>query len=427
MSRAGQCVAAAPPRTQRKKVMDRVSRRTLLAAGAAGGLLTAASAAAQSGDAVPQPQRPGHGGTDPGPRNLMRDRQNPDILVPPSTDHGTLPNLRFSFSDSHMRLETGGWTRQVTVRELGISKPIAGVNMRLNAGGVRELHWHKAAEWAYMLYGTARITAVDAQGRQFVDDVGVGDLWNFPSGIPHSIQGLGPDGCEFLLVFDDGDFDEDNTFLVTDWFKHVPNEVLGKNFGVPASLFGNTPDPSERYIFPAPLPGPLSSDKIPGATAVPQTFSHRLMAQEPIQTRGGTARIVDSSNFPVATTIAAALVEVNPGAMRELHWHPNTDEWQYYIEGQGRMGVFASAGQARTFDFRAGDVGFVPFAMGHYVENTGDTPLRFLEIFRSSYFADVSLDTWLALTPPELVEAHLKLDRQVMQALRKTKTPIVPA
>jgi len=138
-------------------------------------------------------------------------------------------------------------------------------------------------------------------------------------------------------------------------------------------------------------------------------------------------RRVDSSNFPVSTTIAAALVEVNPGAMRELHWHPNTDEWQYYIEGQGRMGVFGASGQARTLDFHAGDVGFVPFAMGHYVENTGDTPLRFLEMFRSSYFADVSLDTWLALTPPELVEAHLKLDRQVMQALRRTKTPIVPA
>ncbi len=76
---------------------------------------------------VPQPQRPGHGGTDPGPRNLARDRQNPDLLVPPSTDHGTLPNLRFSFSDSHVRQESGGWTRQITVRELGISKGIAGV------------------------------------------------------------------------------------------------------------------------------------------------------------------------------------------------------------------------------------------------------------------------------------------------------------
>ena len=407
--------------------MEAISRRNMLAATAAGGLLTAASVAtAQTTDGSPQPQRPGHGGTDHGPRNLVRDRQNPDMLVPPSTDHGTLPNPRFSFSDAHMRLETGGWTRQVTERELGISKNIAGVNMRLNRGGVRELHWHKAAEWAYMLYGNARITAVDAQGRNFVDDVGVGDLWYFPSGIPHSLQGLEPDGAEFLLVFDDGSFDEDNTFMITDWFKHTPSDILGKNFGVPASSFGPIPDQSERYIFPAAVPGPLGSDKIPGATAVPQKFSHRLMAQEPIKTSGGTVRIADSSVFPVSTTIAAALVEVNPGGLRELHWHPNTDEWQYYIEGQGRMGVFGASGQARTFDYQAGDVGYVPFAMGHYIENTGTTPLRFLEMFKSSYFADLSLDTWMALTPPELLLAHLHLDRQVMDGLRKSKAPVVP-
>ena len=123
--------------------MDDITRRTILAATAAGGFLAAAKAGAETNE--PQPIRPGHGGTDPGPRNLTRDRQNPDILVPPSTDHGTLPNLRFSFSDSHVRQETGGWTRQVTQRELGISKDIAGVDMRLNAGGIRELHWHKAA------------------------------------------------------------------------------------------------------------------------------------------------------------------------------------------------------------------------------------------------------------------------------------------
>src|SRR5438445_8023314 len=143
--------------------MDPISRRTMLSATAAGGLLTAATLAnAQTGNPPPMPQRPGQGGTDPGPRNVMRDRQNPDVLVPPSTDHGTLPNLRFSFADAHNRLEPGGWTRQVTRRELAVSKDIAGVNMRLNAGGVRELHWHKAAEWAYMLYGTTRITGVGA-------------------------------------------------------------------------------------------------------------------------------------------------------------------------------------------------------------------------------------------------------------------------
>jgi oxalate decarboxylase len=407
--------------------MDEVTRRTMLAATAAGGVLTLASAAdAQSAAPTPQPLRPGYGGTDPGPRNLERDRQNPDLLVPPPTDHGTLPNLRFSFSDAHMREETGGWTRQVTVRELGISKDLAGVNMRLNAGGIRELHWHKAAEWAYMLYGTARITAIDAQGHNFVDDVGVGDLWYFPPGVPHSIQGLNPDGCEFLLVFDDGDFDEDNTFLLSDWFKHTPNEVLSKNFGVPGSSFAHLPDPSELYIFAALVPGPLESDKIAGVTPVSSGFSHKMLAQQPIRTKSGSVRITDTSVFAVSKTISAALVEVLPGGLRELHWHPNNNEWQYYIEGQARMGVFAASGQARTFDFQAGDVGYVPFAMGHYIENTGSMPLRFLEVFKSSYYADVSLNQWLALTPPELVSAHLRLDVQAMAALRKEKFPIVP-
>jgi oxalate decarboxylase len=406
--------------------MDDVTRRTLLAATAAGGFLAATAAGAETNESVPQPQRPGHGGTDPGPRNLTRDKENPDLLVPPSTDHGTLPNLRFSFSDAHVRLDSGGWARQVTVRELGVSKDIAGVNMRLNAGGVRELHWHKAAEWAYMLHGSARITAIDPQGRSFVDDVGVGDLWYFPSGIPHSIQGLNSDGCEFLLVFDDGEFDEDNTFLLSDWFKHTPSEVLSKNFGVPGSAFANVPDPSQLYIFPAPVPGPLSSDKVVGATTVSPGFSHKMLAQQPIKTKSGTVRITDTSVFPASKTISAALVEIEPGGMRELHWHPNNNEWQYYIEGQARMGVFAASGQARTFDFAAGDVGYVPFAMGHYIENTGTTPVRFLEVFKSNYYADVSLNQLLALTPPELVQAHLKVDPQTLAAFHRQKAPVVP-
>jgi oxalate decarboxylase len=404
------------------------SRREMLTAGGAIGLVTAATAAgAHAGGNMLQPRRPGLGGTNPVPHNLVLDRQSPDLLVPPETDDGTLPNLRFSFDDAHTKLATGGWTRQVTVRELPIATTVAGVNMRLNAGGVRELHWHKAAEWAFMLYGKARITAIDPQGRNFIDDVSPGDLWFFGPGIPHSIQGLDDDGCEFLLVFDDGSFDENNTFLISDWFKHTPSDVLAKNFGAPASSFGHTPDPSELYIFPAPVPGPLEADKVAGATEVPQSFSHRMLAQQPIKTRGGTVRITDSSVFPASKTIASALVELEPGAMRELHWHPNNDEWQYYIEGQGRMGVFAASGKAGTFDFQAGDVGYVPFAMGHYIENTGNGPLRFLEIFKSDYYADLSLNQWLALTPPELVTATLHLDQQVMQALRIEKDPVVPA
>ena len=108
-----------------------------------------------------------------------------------------------------------------------------------------------------------------------------------------------------------------------------------------------------------------------------------------------------------------------------MYWHPNTEEWQYYINGKARMSVFASEGNARIFDYQAGDVGAVPFAFGHYIENIGDTPLCFLEMFRSPRFQVVSLNQWMALTPPELVQQHLNLNKTVMEILRKEKWPVV--
>jgi oxalate decarboxylase len=377
---------------------------------------------------VPEPVRDGLGATIMGPRNVELERQNPNLLASPYTDHGTVPNLKFSFSDARNRLLTGGWAREVTARELPVATTLAGVNMRLKPGAIRELHWHKEAEWAYMLAGHARITAIDQDGHNFMDDLGPGDLWNFRKGLPHSIQALA-DGCEFLLVFDDGMFSENQTFLLTDWFDHTPLAVLAKNLGVSESALSGIPkDPDhERYIFSGQVPPPLADDAVRApAGKVPMSMTYRLLEQDPVEVPGGRVRIVDSSNFEAANTIAAALVELDQGAMRELHWHPTNDEWQYYISGQGQMTVFASAGAARTFDYQAGDVGYVPFAMGHYILNTGEEPLRFLEMFRSSRFADVSLNQWLALTPPELVQAHLNLDQSTTAAITANKgKPII--
>jgi oxalate decarboxylase len=373
-----------------------------------------------------EPTRGSEGAKIEGPRNPAREQQEPFTLRPPDTDHGSMPNLKWSFADSHMRVEKGGWAREATIRELPAAKELAGVNMRLLSGAVRELHWHKEAEWAYMLKGRARITAIDTEGRTFADDVAEGDLWYFPSGIPHSIQGLDSDidGCEFLLVFDDGNFSEETTFLLTDWLAHTPKDILARNLGTSQSTLSGLPD-KELYIFPAPKPGELAADKIGGAGPVPTPFSHRLYEQAAQRFDGGTVRVVDSAIFPASKTVAAALVELDPGALRELHWHPTTDEWQYYIEGEGRMTVFAAEQRARTFDYCAGDVGYVPFAMGHYVENTGSTRLRFLEMFRSDRYADLSLNQWLALTPRQLVEAHLNVDPGSLSKLTRHKTTII--
>ena len=427
---AGSAVAggAEPGASNAGAISRRDALTAMATATAAGGLLLTMSAEAQpgAGPGVPQPIADAgrRGATDLGPRNVVLDRLSPDLLTPPKTDKGLVPNLKWPFAFSHTRLEPGGWARETTARELPASGSVAGVNMRLATGAVRELHWHKASEWSYMLAGRARITAVDEEGRTFVDDVERGDLWFFPSGIPHSIQGLGPEGCEFLLVFDDGEFSEENTFLLSDWMRHTPRSVLAKNFGWPESAFDHLPE-KELYIFEAPLPGPLEADRARGLPVVPQSFSHRLLAQAPQHATGGSVRIADSRNFPASTKIAAALVEIEPGGLREMHWHPNTDEWQYWIEGRGRMTVFASGEKARTFDYQAGDVGFVPFAMGHYIENTGPSVLRYLELFPSDRYEDVSLAQWLARTPHPLVAAHLGVDPARLAALRAEKVQVV--
>ena len=380
---------------------------------------------------TPVPRSPDHHfpyESEPGPENKPLEEQNPNSVWSPATDSGSVPPFKYPFAFSHKRIESGGWTRQVTVRELPISKTIAGVEMRLTAGGVRELHWHVEAEWAIMLYGNARITAVDEHGRSFVDDVTQGDLWLFPKGIPHSIQGLGPDGCRFLLVFDDGNFNEFETFLITDWMAHIPKDVLAKNFQVAPSTFDRVPK-HELFMFQTELPGPLSTEQQQarrGAGAVTPTFDFRPGTMKPTKvTKGGEVKIIDRSIFPV-TPISAAIVTLHPGGLRELHWHPNADEWQYYIQGQARMGIFAAGSRARTMDFQEGDVGYIPQSQPHYIENTGNTDVMFLEMFKSDHYEDVSLAEWLAHTPELLVDEHIHVGREMLKGIAKDEAVVRP-
>ena len=368
--------------------------------------------------------------SDPGPANHELDGQNPDSMWPPATDSKSLVrNFKYPFSFANKRVYEGGWSREVTIRELPVSKSMAGVNMRLTAGGIRELHWHTAGEWSIMLYGNARITAIDADGKSFVADVKKYDLWYFPTGIPHSIQGLGPDGCEFMLVFDDGEFSESKTLLLSDAMAHLPPEVLSKNFNVGEQTLKNLPK-QELFIFQADVPGPLEADQKAAAGArgkSPMDFAFRTMEMPPtLQTKGGEVRIVDSKKFKASTTVAMAMVTVHPGGMRELHWHPNGDEWQYYLAGKARMTVVATGNLGRTMDFQEGDVGYVQNTLLHYIENTGDTDLIFLEMFKSSYYQDLSLSEWLAHTPPELVMAHLHIDKATLDAIPKNGAVITP-
>jgi oxalate decarboxylase len=411
-----------------------ISRRDALIATATGAVMTAATAHAAS---YGNPDEPPQGAvnaknpasvTDPGPQDKAITGQFPSAVNPPPTDVGSMQMTWSTFNNSPRRIQDGGWARQVTQSTFPISDTISGVNMRLTAGGIRELHWHQAAEWAFMTYGNCRVTVFDTKGRPYVADVKEGDLWYFPAGYPHSLQGLGPDGCEFVICFDNGAASEFNTLLVTDWFAHTPPEVLSANFGVPAEAFGNIPL-HDLWIFQGKVPGDLSSVRqamTANAGVPPHPFTFSLGSATPIShTKGGKVQVADSSNFEVSTTVAAALVTMEPGAMRQMHWHPNADEWQYYIKGKARMGVFDTGPNVLTMDFNPGDIGYVKKNLGHYVQNVGDTELQFFAVFRTAHYEEISLSDWLTHSPPQMVAEHLNIDATTMSKW-PGNTPILP-
>ncbi|BCS23750.1 uncharacterized protein APUU_40194S [Aspergillus puulaauensis] len=361
-----------------------------------------------------------------GGTNHAIDLQNPDNLGAQSVDHGAVPNLKWSFSDSKTNIFPGGWTREQVVTDLPQSHDIAGAQQHLIKGAIRELHWHRVAEWGFVYEGSLLLSAVDENGSWTTEILQTGDIWYFPKGVAHNVQGL-DDQNEYLLVFDDGDFEKiGTTFMVDDWVKHVPRDILAKNFNVSESVFENVPD-----TFPYILNGtvPKEAQTAPqgtlkgNASYVYHTYDH---PSEPVPGHAGTFRRIDSTNFPISKTIAATIVELEPKGLRELHWHPNAEEWLYFHKGTGRASVFIGDSKSRTFDFSAGDTAVFPDNSGHYIENTSDTEkLVWLEFYKSDRVADISLAQWLALTPPETVANVLKIDIKFVEQIKKQKQVLV--
>lgn len=333
-----------------------------------------------------------------------------------------LPNFKYDIEAQTHWTGEGGSAKEATASEFPISQSIAGVSMRLKPGAMRELHWHSlAAEWAYMLEGRCRVTVIDPEGEAEVADFEVGDTWYFPRGHGHALQGLGPGECHFLLGFDNGHFSEFGTFSVTDWIASAPREIVARNLNLSVEDVARLPR-KEVYIGTGRIP-PATLPAFRNSGLQPSQFSHkyRLLDRPPIKFEGGLERVVSSREFPIQTTLTAARLDLEPGALRELHWHPHADEWQYYIRGRARVGIFGSHGRARTEEFGPGHVAFIPQGYGHYVESVGPDPVEVLILFNSGVYQEISLASWLGANPAQLLEDNFS-QRPELIAKLPTKT-----
>jgi oxalate decarboxylase len=331
-----------------------------------------------------------------------------------------LQNFKYSLDSSKGWEGPGGSAKEVTVTQLPVSNSIAGVSMRLTPGGIRELHWHAiAAEWAYMIEGRCRITVLSPNGQPEVADFEKGDIWYFPKGFPHALQGLPPDECHFLLAFDDGHFSEFGTFSITDWLSQVPPGVLAQNIGLSRDAIARLPK-KEAYIIQGSVPPrdiPAVRDQ--NLETSQSAHKYRLAKQPPLKFAGGEERIVTQTDFPIQSTVSASLLNIEPGGLREMHWHPNSDEWFFVLDGDAEVGIFGGHGRSKRDNFSKGDVGFVQQGFGHYIKNTGTRDLNLVIVFNTPQYQQISLSQWLGANPSRLIADNFGIGEETVKMLPK--------
>jgi oxalate decarboxylase len=334
----------------------------------------------------------------------------PDAVV----SGGELPTFKFALEKSEGKVIGNSYGKEATVAQLPISKGIAGVSMKLEPGAMRELHWHAtAAEWAFVLEGRVRTTVIDPKGAAETNVFEPGDVWYFPRGHGHMLQCLGREPCHFILIFDNGYFSEFGTFSITDWIGHAPRKLLAKNFGVPESTFDSFPKQEVYFargaIPPEPAAAPLQGLRLPA-----ETHKYRLLAQDPHATfRAGREWRVDATKFPISKTITGVILDLEPGGLRELHWHPNADEWQYIISGKVAVSLFGSHGRFRVETLEQGDVGYIPQGYGHSIENVGDTKSRVLIGLNAGGYESIDLSQWIAGNPADVLATNFSQSADV--------------
>jgi oxalate decarboxylase len=343
---------------------------------------------------------------------------------------GSLPAFSFPFSQQPLTRYDGGTTKQVGTYNFPVSQGMAGVYMTLESGALRELHWHAfAAEWAYVIEGRTRITLTSPEGEVQIADVDAGGLWYFPRGWGHSIEGIGPGTATFLLVMNNGTFQEGSTFSITDWISHTPRAWVSENLGLTPAQVQQLPRQQVYISRKPPTPGPLAETRPLGSgiKAMAQSHVFDLKALPPRIARDGSElRVASAKEFPASFNMAGAIIHLEPGAMRAMHWHPNADEWQYVLNGSYELSVFAAEGRASVSQLREGDVGYVPMGFGHALRNGGSTATDVLVVFNNGDYQSINLSEWLASNPTSVVANNLQIPSALADRLPKSDADFAP-
>ena len=340
---------------------------------------------------------------------------------------GEAPLFTASLDGGPIKATSGGWAREVTTRQLPIATGIAGAHLFVGPGGLREMHWHNSAEWAYVMDGHCQLTIIDPEdGETEVVNLAPGDLWYFPAGHAHSVQTIGPDPCHAILAFNDGLYGEHGTFGLTDWISRLDPGLMSEALGQPPTALAAFPR-AETYIIQGPvlrLDGPEA--RATHELSHTRTHRHRMMATTPAVTLpGGTIHIASAKEFPRSADMTGLLLRLAPGATHAPHWHPNANEWMYVAEGRIRVTLLGTDKHLAVAELSPGECAYLPKGCGHTVENIGSERCEIIGATDNGKYVEATLSDWFARAPQHTLAANLGVSTVALPKSRRRFERIV--
>ncbi len=335
-------------------------------------------------------------------------------------DADPLPSFRYALDASAPTITSGGRAKHVSVHRFPIAGGISGVHMFLDPGASRELHWHSLAdEWALVIDGRCQTVVLTPEGASEINDYGPGDLWYFPKGHGHSIQTIGDRPCHFVLAFNNGEEAPDfGTFSVTDWISVTPGDWLAQDFAMPAERFDAFPK-GEVYIQAGVVLTAAEALDAPWPKASTHKFALARISAAARPFAGGSFRLATAAEWPMSRRMCGGLITIRPGAMLGLHWHPNSNEWNYVLAGRAEVSLYGARGRGPVAEFAPGEVAYYPRGFGHAIRNVGLEPLEIVQVWDAGRFEEITLAGMIAASPPRLLAKTLPgVTKGVLDQLR---------
>ncbi|CAL5229795.1 g13188 [Coccomyxa viridis] len=338
----------------------------------------------------------------------------------------TVPGQNFS----------GGTFKYSNITSFPGAPAMSATLINLTVGGIRGIHWHDEAEWAYVLSGTCRSVVME-EGRTHPAetwDYGEGDIWYFRPNEGHMVQGLAPSGCSYLAGYNNGSFSDPDSPSMAAWLDRLPVNIRMQGLGGPRLQQNSTNSANSvaGFITQGPMPAPSleafrASVRKPAQPAVTLTHRYQLSQQAPKSaSEGGSITAADKENFPISEAMLGALIVLRPGGMRQLHWHTNEDEWQYVINGTILAGVFTAGGHHEENTLYAGDAGYAPMSSAHWFKNVGSTDSYVVLIFNAGQLTNLEATALVANMPAEVLAADLGITAESARALNPDIPSVAP-